>query len=237
MNTFSVWLVKKINQLFPPPRNLAELDHAKTSISNYQEWERAEAERLCPEFGDLWNLNGKCVLDIGSGLGGKTNYYASLNPKTLLGIDLRMYSLQQARSTHDQHVTPRISFVLGDASQLPVGDDYFDIIVSINVFEHVDDLRGTLLECKRVLKPNGVIFLHFPPFYSPWGAHLEGWINFPWPHVFFSDKTLMYAAQQVEEELLKGLRSRNRMIQGDNSRRQKSQYFNQKSGVNVEAVK
>jgi hypothetical protein len=43
------------------------------------------------------------------------------------------------------------------------------------------------------------MFLHFPPFYSPWGAHLEGWVNFPWPHAFFSDRTLIEVARRAEE--------------------------------------
>ena len=201
MDKVQIWLIKIINHLFPQPSNLGELALAKTRISTYQDWERTEAERICPEFGDQWNLEGKHVLDIGSGLGGKTQYYASLEPETLLGIDLRLYSLQQAHAIHEQNESTGLIFVQGDAVQLPVVDNYFDVIVSVNVFEHVEDLRGTLLECRRVLKPNGIIFLHFPPFYSPWGAHLEGWINFPWPHVFFSDKTLISAAQQIEDEL------------------------------------
>jgi len=89
--------------------------------------------------------------------------------------------------------------VVADAASLPFQNDSFDVIVSINVFEHIDDLPSTLAECKRVLRLDGLMFLHFPPFYSPWGAHLEGWIDFPWPHVFFSDQTLIQAAQRVEE--------------------------------------
>ena len=107
-----------------------------------------------------------------------------------------MATAELAASTAIESVRPN----LADAARLPFADNSFDVIISINVFEHIDDPYTTLLECKRVLRPDGLMFLHFPPFFSPWGAHLEGWINFPWPHVFFPDRVLIEAARQIDLE-------------------------------------
>ena len=50
----------------------------------------------------------------------------------------------------------------------------------------------------RVLRRRGLAFLHFPPYFSPWGPHVEGWIHFPWPHLFFSESTLTAALRRIE---------------------------------------
>jgi len=200
MSNLAVEFLLAINSLFPVSPNLREIHQAKGSIAGYQEWERQELERVAESFGAFRNLTGKDVLDLGCGLGGKTVAYANLGARSVTGLDLRSQSLRAAAEENRLHnENPSIvCFCLSDAAHMSFADESFDVIISINVLEHVDDLYFTLRECKRVLRPNGVLLFHFPPFYSPWGAHLEGWINFPWPHVFFSDHTLIQAAHRIE---------------------------------------
>jgi len=200
MNDLGVWLIKVINKVVPPPKMLEELDIAKLRIPDYQDWEYNEAIRITPEFGRLWQIKNKNILDVGSGLGGKPLFYAEQGAKIVSAIDLRFVSSTATLNLALQHGYQNILSINSNAAQIPFPNNYFDVIVSINVMEHVDDPLSSLAECKRVLKPGGLFFLHFPPFYSPWGAHLEGWINFPWPHVVFSDKTLLKAADQIDQE-------------------------------------
>lgn len=200
MSKFGVWLVETINRIFPAPRNLRELDSAKSSLRNYQQWEITEAERNSPEFGSRWDLENKTVLDIGCGLGGKLQYYAGLGPRNLFAIDIRLHSAREARSLSQEFGNTNAHILLTDAAHMAFPSNSFDVIVSVNVFEHIEDLTNTMYECQRILRPGGLMFLHFPPFYSPWGAHLEGWVNFPWPHVFFSDRTLIEVANRVENK-------------------------------------
>lgn len=190
-----------INQRVRPPSNLSELHGAKLSVAAYQEWEYREIKRIAPEMGPEFDLRGKRVLDVGCGLGGKPCYYAEQGAAQVVGVDIRSASTQAARMRAAEHgFSDCITPLNGDAAHMPLQSDSMDVIISVNVFEHVGDLPGTLAECKRVLKPGGRIFLHFPPFYSPWGAHLEGWLNFPWPNVFFKDRTLLDAAQWIEDQ-------------------------------------
>lgn len=216
----AIQAVLALNALAPLAPNLRDIDRAKLSVQEYQQWEQAELDKLIPEFGGYWALQGKRVLDLGCGLGGKTIYYAQSGARSVTGIDLRTNSLESARllsrgaggsakQTGSEQTGSEViageattggntQFCLNDAAHMPFADDSFDVIISINVLEHVDDLYHTLRECQRVLHPQGVMLFHFPPFYSPWGAHLEGWINFPWPHVFFPDRVLLQAAHRVE---------------------------------------
>jgi SAM-dependent methyltransferase len=47
--------------------------------------------------------------------------------------------------------------------KLPFENGTFDVIVSDQVFEHVDDLSGAAAEMVRVLKPTGRMYHQFPP--------------------------------------------------------------------------
>ena len=67
----------------------------------------------------------------------------------------------------DQRLEP-----IEDPYRLPYPDDTFDAIVSMQVFEHVQDYDVALRELRRVLRP-GCPSLHiFPPRYTPIEPHL-----------------------------------------------------------------
>ena len=198
MSRPGVWLADTLNQLVPPLAMHRELDTDKLSVQQYQAREYKEAQRVCPEFGPLWDVSGKRLLDVGSGLGGKPAYYADLGAASVTGIDIRPLSVEAAAVLARGKHTRRLRWLLADAAAMPFPDDSFDAIVSINVLEHVANLRQVLAECRRVLRQTGLMFFHFPPFYSPWGAHLEGWVHYPWPHVVFSDRTLIEVARRAE---------------------------------------
>ncbi|MDD1779493.1 MAG: class I SAM-dependent methyltransferase [Candidatus Helarchaeota archaeon] len=199
MSKLSIKIITLLNKVFKPPKFLSELDEVKLSISAYQAWEYNEIVRIAPEFGSSWNLNNLTVLDAGCGLGGKTVYYEEIGAKQIVGFDIRYPSTKSTFDLSQSRGKKNIRVAQADSACLPFKSDYFDVIISVNVFEHVGDLPATLAECKRVLRAGGLIFLHFPPFYSPWGAHLEGWINFPWANVLFRDKSLLEAAEWIEK--------------------------------------
>lgn len=43
--------------------------------------------------------------------------------------------------------------------QLPLADNITDVVLSDNVLDHVQDACGYLSECRRILKPTGVLYL------------------------------------------------------------------------------
>ena len=52
--------------------------------------------------------------------------------------------------------------VIADAADLPFEDDYFDLVFSSNVLEHVEQLNEAFAEMKRVLAPGGVMIHSMP---------------------------------------------------------------------------
>ncbi len=52
--------------------------------------------------------------------------------------------------------------IVGDAEHLPLGNASVDVVVSNAVLEHVKDLKETLREIDRVLKPGGLVYIEIP---------------------------------------------------------------------------
>jgi SAM-dependent methyltransferase len=53
-------------------------------------------------------------------------------------------------------------FPLDENFKIPFPDNCFDLVVSNQVMEHVQDLSLTFMEINRVLKPNGRFLVLFP---------------------------------------------------------------------------
>lgn len=201
MQDIAVKLILLLNKLVPATPVHAELAEAKRTVRSYQQWEYEEIKRIYKDFDPYWDLEGKIILDVGCGLGGKLLFYAEQGAKQVVGVDLRPFSAISASQLTLEHkkYSEIIRIAVADGSELPFADGIFDVVISINVLEHVVDPLAVMKECRRVLRPGGYFYLHFPPFYSPWGPHLDGWINFPWPHLIFSERSLVRAAALVEE--------------------------------------
>ena len=65
-----------------------------------------------------------------------------------------------------------------EGGRLPFEDDTFDVIVSDQVFEHVEPLTATVRELERITRPGGLMYHHFP-FRTVWR---EGHIGIPFAH-------------------------------------------------------
>ena len=60
--------------------------------------------------------------------------------------------------------------VRGDAAQPPFGDGTFDIVLALDLIEHVEDDRAALSGLWRVLKPGGRLIVFTPAFQFLWSA-------------------------------------------------------------------
>lgn len=95
------------------------------------------------------------VLSIGCGPGFETAALAADIGEhgCVHGVDRDREVLAAARDRCED--VPRISFVRGDATALPVADDSYDVAVAKQVYQFVPDLEAALAELYRVLEPGG----------------------------------------------------------------------------------
>lgn len=64
-----------------------------------------------------------------------------------------------------------VDFCQGQSEDLPFTDECFDIVISIEVFEHVENLEETLNEIFLLLKPNGILLVSVPDRGFPFLTH------------------------------------------------------------------
>jgi SAM-dependent methyltransferase len=101
------------------------------------------------------------VLDFGAGEGKHLHLVRKVKPKArLVGVDIR-----QAHSAVDfefHHVAPN--------APLPLADGAFDLVMSCDVLEHVENIEHSLDEIHRVLRSGGS-FIGFVPAEGGFGPH------------------------------------------------------------------
>lgn len=103
------------------------------------------------------NWRGKSVLDLGCG-GGFASEEMARRGASVVGVDPAGELLGVAKS-HAELSGLSIDYRQGSGEQIPAADGSFDVVVCVDVLEHVSDLLKVLAEVHRVLKPNG-LFLY-----------------------------------------------------------------------------
>ncbi|WP_293149819.1 MULTISPECIES: methyltransferase domain-containing protein [unclassified Microcoleus] len=111
------------------------------------------AAALGPVFGN--------VLDAGTGTARIPIALTQLRPEwKLTCIDLSANMLKvAAQNVEKAGVRSQISLELIDAKAMPYPDNSFDMVISNSIIHHLPDPLPFLQEVRRVLKPNGAIFL------------------------------------------------------------------------------
>lgn len=97
------------------------------------------------------------VVDVGCGTGSALRRISPRVPQgRLVGIDPipRMLEIARERATTDPN-GPRIEFHRAPAEQLPLADDFADLVFAFDSFDHWQDKSAGLNEIKRVLRPGG----------------------------------------------------------------------------------
>jgi SAM-dependent methyltransferase len=108
---------------------------------------------------------GMPLLDAGCGTGGNLAHLAG--PGSGVGLDRAAEALARCRR---RGLT---ALVRGDVAALPFADASFAAVVSASVIYHewVTDPGVALGECRRVLRPGGLLLVDVPASDALWSAH------------------------------------------------------------------
>ncbi len=103
------------------------------------------------------------VLDAGTGFGQYAYFLAKEFPNVrVLAVDVKDDYLENARRFIER--TPerdRVRFEKADLTILDI-DERFDLILSVDVMEHIEDDRGVFRNFERVLNPGGYVVINTP---------------------------------------------------------------------------
>jgi 2-polyprenyl-3-methyl-5-hydroxy-6-metoxy-1,4-benzoquinol methylase len=138
----------------------------------------------------------KRILDAGCGEGFVVNYLLRENDGlTITGIDCSLQAIEMAR----QMVSPVLSgvegseacpepsrrveggvlFDVGDLREMPYADDSFDLVMCLEVLEHLPDPHRGLRELRRVTSAHCLLSVPHEPFFRATnflrGKHVPAW--------------------------------------------------------------
>lgn len=127
--------------------------------------------------------SGNRIADIGCGTGGDMLFLRPFGKVS--GIDSSSEALRLSASKGFTELFQ------GSAEHLPLPDHAYDLVVTLDVLEHVDDDGAAISEVFRTLVPGGLILVTVPAFQWLWSQH---------------DRALHHRRRYLKSELCRKLR-------------------------------
>jgi SAM-dependent methyltransferase len=133
---------------------------------------------------------GLKVLELGCGEGGNLLPFVEAGCHGT-GIDLNQSKIEFGRQRMSAYTTKgrmdlRAEDIYNPAIETEF-NDRFDLIVLKDVIEHLPDQPKAMKQMQKFLRPNGLLFIGWPPWTMPFGGHQQiaaGWMQkFPWTHL------------------------------------------------------
>lgn len=165
-------------QPLPPPSNLTTDDEFNKYTSTSSLEQKLVDNFMAKLEGALPEAAVTSVLEIGVGEGHVSERVAARFPDAeIVGIDLPHDSMVERWNARG------VRGVFADAVQLPFPDDTFDLVLAIEVLEHMTNPAGALRELARVGRGGAVLSVPLEPLWRMGnmarGRYLKDWGNTP----------------------------------------------------------
>ena len=118
---------------------------------------------------------GKRVLEVGCGRGSLSSYFSDAGYDCTL-LDLSPDVIKIAEEIFSKNDLAA-NFVVGDAYNLDLTDSSFDLVFSIGVFEHFEDIITPIKEQIRILDSGGLFIAYIVPEYKNNVQNDYEWVN------------------------------------------------------------
>jgi SAM-dependent methyltransferase len=149
------------------PHNAHNLDKAALRGEPSYVWRDGQQRRLALILEAAGERAKETVLVDGCGVGMYLHHLEKYTEK-IVGLDIEFERLQEAKTRAEKVVNAR-------GEDLPFQAETFDLVLSHEVLEHVQDDRAALSEIVRSLKPGGRLVLFCPNRGYPFETHGFYW--------------------------------------------------------------
>jgi 2-polyprenyl-3-methyl-5-hydroxy-6-metoxy-1,4-benzoquinol methylase len=138
------------------------------------------------------------ILDLGCGQGHITEKIRqALGTAEVTGLD---YSVSAVEYAHEH--CPELDVAVGDAYECPYAENFFDVVVCNNLWEHVPDPLHLLSRISALLKPGGHVIISTPSRYRL--GNLARVLRGKPVEFMSSQHVTEYTVGQVTEQLVYG---------------------------------
>lgn len=109
-------------------------------------------------------LRDAVVVEAGSGEGYGAALLRDAGARIVIALEYDEAAVAHARAAY-----PHVATARANLASMPVVDGGADVAVTLQVIEHLWDLRGFLGDCARLLRPGGLLVVTTPnrPVFSP----------------------------------------------------------------------
>ncbi|MDN3567120.1 methyltransferase domain-containing protein [Paeniroseomonas aquatica] len=156
-----------MGEIFERERSATELGFTGERLTGTMQGQ-IEIEHLHRYFLARQASRGLDVLDIACGEGYGSALLAQV-ARSVVGVDVSDEAVGFARQSYRRD---NLRFLTGDGRAIPLGDASVDVVASFETLEHLYEQEQFLAECRRVLRPGGLLLISTPDreVYSPDGS-------------------------------------------------------------------
>lgn len=199
----TIFICYYLSQLLRYRSGIGEKGIEFHNFEDYFQWQVSSTEILLDTCYPSLNLCGKTVVDVGCGYGGRIPYMISnKGAKYIVATDIDPHALEVAEACIKKHFIAEasvIEFRKSDDGGIPLEDRKIDVVIMIDIFEHLAEPERMLIECYRVLKDNGIVYFGTVGWYNYMASHVTDYIPIPWCQVLFSDKVLIECIRRIQK--------------------------------------
>lgn len=139
--------------------------------------------KMFQKYGSVDLINAS-VIDIGCGYGWLLDYFDSA--QRVCGSDISEHAIEVAKKR-----SPNREFKVADIQNGVAFEDKFDLVLAINVIEHLPNPEAGIKGICEALKPGGITLVHLPTINNA----LNKW---EYKHLYDSDPTHIYRPKGSE---------------------------------------
>ncbi len=174
--------------------------HIAESFANYSGIVDDMLAQLKPTGFDI---TGKKCLEIGCGTGMFSLFLSSRGAHSVTGLDMDLSASaditrnQLAAVLRRRRGQAAVDLVQGNVLSWRGDGTGFDLIFSVSVMEHISDMNKIFQATRELLKPGGLVYHTYDPWFGPSGGHAMHTYDFPWAHVRLSRSELERYLRQL----------------------------------------
>jgi ubiquinone/menaquinone biosynthesis C-methylase UbiE len=134
---------------------------AHADISAFDEFHIGGRQATVEFSGQIDLPRGAHVLDVGSGLGGPSRYFAAERGWKIDGIDLTPEYVEVAgKLSQRAALAGAVTYRIANAASLPFADATFDGAYMLHVGMNIPDKKAVFAEVRRVMKAGGLFAIY-----------------------------------------------------------------------------